>query len=397
MPPQYIKRVRICPPLSCGFCAITKVMPLFAVIVIVFQALVFFGHWFLYNTAARFLDLHGTVAVKIVFALLSVSFVSASVLLIRYNKTLLNILFTLAATWLGVFYFLVWGCFFCWIALWLHRALGICGWGKAPWAAVIFALGLAVSVFSVLNARHVRTRQISVSLPGLPAAWKGRTALWTCDLHLGPVRNIAFARRIARKIKQLNPDILFIGGDLYDGTSGDPVRLVEPFAGIKPPLGTWFITGNHEEFSPRAKQRFINAVSGAGIYVLDNDAVSIDGINIAGVDYMDTYTAEKYRAVLKKMDLKRDCPLILLKHSPMYPEIAMEEGASLQLSGHTHGGQIFPAGLITGMVYNGFDNGLKRLEGLNVYTSSGTGTWGPPMRFGTVPEIVLIRFHQAPP
>ncbi len=377
-------------------------MPLFTVIIIVFQFLVFLGHWFLYKTAVKFLGLRGTVPIRVLFVLLSVSFTAASVLVIRYNKPVLNLFYTFSAAWLGVFHFLLWCSFFCWLALWVQRALGLhfilsnlgSRFGPSPWAAAIFSLGLLISVYSVLNAGIVRTREIDVTLPGLPEGWGGRTAVWISDLHLGPVRGLAFAREIAKKVKLLNPDILFIGGDLYDGTSGNPVRLVEPFAGIKPPLGAWFITGNHEEFSARAKQRYVSAVSGAGIHVLDNKMVTIGGVRIAGVDYMDTFNAAKYRAVLEKMSLgDKPGPLILLKHSPMYPEIAMEKGASLQISGHTHGGQIFPASLVARLVYKGFDNGLKRLGGLIVYTSAGAGTWGPPMRFGTVPEIVLIRFN----
>ena len=368
-------------------------MPLFTLIIIIFQSLVFLGHWFLYKTAVRFLGLRGTIPLRTIFGLLSVSFISASVLVFRYNKkTLADLLYTLSAAWLGVFHFLLWSSFFCWVALWVNRALGL-SFRPRPWAYAIFLLGLAVSFYSIVKAGAVRIKKIDVTLSGLPEAWRGKTAIWTSDLHLGPVRGPGFARGIARKIKRLNPDIVFIGGDLYDGTSGDQARLIKSLAAIKPPLGTWFITGNHEEFSARAKQKYIRAVSGAGIKVLDNETTTINGLQIAGVGYMDTFTAAKYRAVLKKMALRRDGPVILLKHSPMYPETAMDEGVSLQLSGHTHGGQIFPASLITRLVYKGFDNGLKRLKGLIVYTSAGTGTWGPPMRLGTIPEIVLIRFQ----
>ncbi len=366
-------------------------MPLFALIIIVFQAIVFLGHWFLYKTVIRFFGLRGSAPLVAAFALLSVSFICASVLVFRYNKALVDLFYTLAAIWLGVFHFLLWCSFLCWMALWAHRALGF-HFRPMPWAAAFYAIGLALSVCSLVNASTVRTKEIDLALPGLPAEWRGRTAVLTSDLHLGPVRGRGFAIRIARKIKRLHPDILFIAGDLYDGTSGDPARLAAPFAEIKPPLGAWFITGNHEEFSAGAKQTYIRAVREAGIHVLENEWVEIDGLQLAGVDYTDTFTAAKYRAVLEKMVLGGRGPVILLKHSPMYPEVAREDGVALQLSGHTHGGQIFPASLVTHLVYKGFDSGLRRQGGLTAYTSSGTGTWGPPMRFGTAPEIVLIRF-----
>ncbi len=371
-------------------------MPLFTLIIIIFQALVFLGHWFLYKTVIRFFGLHGALALKMIFGVLSVSFITASVLVFKYNKALTNLFYTLSAAWLGAFHFFLWSAFFCWIALWAHKAFfpGL-RFNPAPWAAVFFSMGLVVSFYSIVNAGFVRTKELDIALPGLPESWKGKTAVWISDLHLGPVRNLSFSREVADKVRRLDPDILFIGGDFYDGTSGDPVRLVKPFSGIKPPLGTWFITGNHEEFSARAKQKYIAAIRGAGIQVLENETKIINGLQIAGVDYMDTFTGAKYRAVLEKMAIRRSGPVVLLKHSPMYPEIAREEGITFQLSGHTHGGQIFPASLITRLVYKGFDNGLKRLfpGNLTVYTSVGAGAWGPPMRLGTRPEITLIRFH----
>ncbi len=367
-------------------------MPLFTLIVIIFQSLIFLGHWFLYKTAIRFLGLRNALALKMIFFVLSVSFFSASMLVFRYNKPIASLIYTLSAAWLGVFHYLLWCSFLCWIALWAHSLWGL-RFRPDVWAAGLFSLGLFVSFFAILNAGTIRTRKIDITLPGLPANWKGKTAVWASDLHLGPVRGLAFSREIAQKINLLSPDILFLGGDLYDGTAGDAALLASPFSGIKPPLGIWFIAGNHEEFSARSKQKYIRAIKAAGINVLDNEIKTIEGLQIAGVDYMDTFTAAKYRAVLKKMPFRRDGPVVLLKHSPMYPEIAKEEGVAFQISGHTHGGQVFPASLITRWVYKGFDNGLKTLGPLVVYTSPGAGTWGPPMRMGTTPEIVLIRFQ----
>ena len=97
-------------------------MPLFTLIIIIFQALVFLGHWFLYKTVIRFFGLHGALALKMIFGVLSVSFITASVLVFKYNKALTNLFYTLSAAWLGAFHFFLWSAFFCWIALWAHKA-----------------------------------------------------------------------------------------------------------------------------------------------------------------------------------------------------------------------------------------------------------------------------------
>jgi hypothetical protein len=134
------------------------------------------------------------------------------------------------------------------------------------------------------------------------------------------------------------------------------------------------------------------AVQRAGIRVLYNEMVDLDGLQIIGVDYRDSTREEQLKAILQKMQVDPHRPSILLKHAPLNLEVAREQGISLQLSGHTHQGQVFLFRFITSWVYRGYDYGLKWFGDLLVYTSSGAGTWGPPMRIDTKPEIVVITF-----
>jgi hypothetical protein len=205
------------------------------------------------------------------------------------------------------------------------------------------------------------------------------------------VRNLGFARKIASLIQGLNPDIVLIGGDLFDGVAADPDLLLEPFSRLTPRYGTLFVTGNHEEFSDST--RFLDALQRSGIRVLKNEKVEIEGLQIVGVDYRDSRSEDSFRAILRKISIDRTRPAILLKHAPFHLRVAEEHGISLQLSGHTHHGQVFLFRFITQRVYQGYDYGLKRLGRLIVYTSSGAGTWGPPMRLDTRPEIVAITFE----
>ena len=377
-------------------------MPPFIFIIAIFQIIVFLGHLLLYKTLVRFLGFSGTVALRAVLAVLSVSFISASVLAFKKSGAFVHVFYTLSAGWLGIFHFLFWSSILCWIIYWIHGAIG----GRfvsVPWAATLLLLGLITGIYGVINAGNPRIKKIDVALTSPEAAkypararpniWKGKTAVFISDLHLGPVRNLDFAREVARRIKEIGPDILFIGGDLYDGNAtADPGTLVQPFSEINPPLGAYFITGNHEEFSVAAKKRYVKCVSEAGIKVLNDQMALVDGLQVAGVDYMDTFTRAQYERVLEKMNFNRAEPVLLLKHSPMYPDISRKEGVTFEICGHTHRGQVFPVNLITHCVYNGFDGGLKKLGSLTVYTSSGLGTWGPPLRVGNRPEIVLIRF-----
>jgi uncharacterized protein len=206
----------------------------------------------------------------------------------------------------------------------------------------------------------------------------------------------AFCRRVVAAASGLKPDAVFIPGDLFDGTKGDLDQLVAPLRALTPPLGIYFSTGNHEEFT--SPKPYIDAITRAGIRVLANEQVVVDGLQVAGVMYHDSSSPLHMKAALDQMrsagpESDATQPGILLNHAPARLPIVEQAGFSLQLSGHTHGGQIFPFTWITRRVYGLFTRGLHSFGSLEVFTSTGAGTWGPPMRVGTQPEIVLIEFE----
>ena len=211
------------------------------------------------------------------------------------------------------------------------------------------------------------------------------------DLHLGNYRGPRFARRMVKMANRLNPDVVFIAGDLYDGTPGDLARLAEPLSALKPPLGSFFVEGNHEEFSDSAK--YLKAVAAAGVRVLVNELVVVDGLQILGVTYRDATHGEHFRKILRSTGFDRARPSILLEHAPDRIAVSAEEGISLQLSGHTHHGQFWPWTLAAARMYGKYVYGLQRIGEMQIYTSCGAGTWGPPLRVGNRPEIVAIRFE----
>jgi predicted MPP superfamily phosphohydrolase len=245
--------------------------------------------------------------------------------------------------------------------------------------------------YGLLNASQVRVKKVSVKLANLPESWRGRVAALITDMHLGHVRGYRFAEKIVATLARFRPDIVLIAGDMYDGTSVDARKLAEPLGKLSAPLGAYFIEGNHEEFGGRAK--FIDAVEHSGVHVLNGDKVMVDEMQIVGVHYKDAQNPEKFRAMLQKAGLDPGRASILLTHAPNNLAIAAEENVGLQLSGHTHGGQFFPFTWITSRIWGPFVYGLRNLGNLLVYTSCGVGTWGPPMRVGTSPEIVLIGFE----
>ena len=327
---------------------------------------------------------------RIAVAILSVSFVAASLLAHNFFNPLVRLFYTLASVWLGLVSFFFLAACASWIVYGVPLLFGA-QLDKREVAAACFGLGLLFGVAAMVNAAWTRVVRVTVKLPNLPDSWRGRTAAVISDLHLGHVRNAGFLRRIVRKLSQLQPDVLFIPGDMFDGTDVDRAPLSKPWAAFSAPLGAYFITGNHEQFT--SPEKYLDTVRQSGIRVLVNEKVVVDGLQVVGVDYIHSTHPEHFRSVLRRMPLDPNAASILLVHNPNHLPVAEEAGFSLQLSGHTHRGQYFPFTAIVSRMYGKFAYGLNRFGNMAVYTSCGVGTWGPPMRLGSNPEIVLIRFE----
>ncbi len=364
-----------------------------SIFISVVQSILFALHFFLYVTWIFFVGTANssrTLELRIALALLSISFVVSSILARLYFNIAMRAFYAIASVWLGFVNFFFLAACACWIFYGVPLLFGI-HLGKRALAIAFFSLGLLAGVSAIVNAAWTRVVRVTVKLPNLPATWRGRTAALISDLHLGHVRNAAFLRRIVRKLSQLHPDILFIPGDMFDGTTVDFDRLAKPWAEFSAPLGSYFIAGNHEQFfSP---DKFIDAVKQSGIRIIENEKIVLDGLQIVGVHYLDSRNKNRFRSILREAELDPNAASILLIHEPNLLPIAAEAGISLQLSGHTHRGQFFPFTKIVSRIFGKYAYGLNRFGDLQVYTSCGVGTWGPPMRLGSNPEIVLIRFE----
>jgi uncharacterized protein len=363
------------------------------VFIVIIQSLLFLAHLVVYRALVAFWlppNFESVTALRVTFCALSISFVTASVVGFRYSNVFVRVFYTLAATWLGTLSFCFYAACSCWI---VYAAANLAGvhLERRPLAEILFGLAILASIYGIANAARTRVTRIAVQLPSLPESWRGRVAALVSDTHLGHVRNRGFAERIVAKLASLRPDVVCIAGDLYDGTAVDVDRVAQPFSKLSVPFGAYFVAGNHEEFTDHTK--YLNAVARAGVRVLNNEKLNVDGLQIVGVHYRDSNDPAHYRSILERADIDRNRASILVVHTPHNLSIAEEQGISLQLSGHTHGGQFAPYTWIASRIYGRFAYGLQRLGKLLVYTSCGAGTWGPPLRVGTNPEIVLIRFE----
>ncbi|MGB8542079.1 MAG: metallophosphoesterase [Candidatus Acidiferrales bacterium] len=359
----------------------------------IIQTFLFLIHLFLYKTwtfASPGSNEPGTFWPKLVLGFLSVSFVSASLLAYRYTNPPLRAFYRAAAVWMGVLTFLFFAAVLSWIIFGAAQLVGLAV-NFHRIVELLFAVAVAVGLYGVFNASWTRITRTTVQLANLPAAWRGRKAALISDVHLGHVRNGSFLRRMVAKILKEEPDAIFITGDLYDGTAIDAHRAAQPLNDLVAPHGVYFVAGNHEQFGDDGK--YMRAISDAGVHVLRNEKVEVDGLQIVGVAYRHATNDGHLASVLRGVRLDRDRASILLTHAPDHPDVAEAAGVSLQLSGHTHLGQFIPWSWIARRIYRQFVYGLSRIGKMQVFTSSGAGTWGPPLRLGSNPEIVVLEFQ----
>jgi uncharacterized protein len=359
--------------------------------IFIIQFVLFFTHLLIYETWAYAAGATARALwIKVLAGVLSVSFIAASLLAFRYTNWLVRAFYKVAAVWLGWLTFLVLATIPAWIVFGVARlcSLPLDFHRLVEW---LFGLAIAAGIYAVFNANCTRTTRITVQLPNLPSAWRGRRVALISDVHLGHVRNGGFLRRMVSKILHEHPDAVLIAGDLYDGTPVDAERAAEPLGKLTAPHGVYFVAGNHEQFGDDTK--YLCAVEKAGVRVLRNEKVDVDGLQIVGVSFRDAAISSALASTLGKLRIDRNRASIFLTHAPNHPAIAEAAGFSLQLCGHTHLGQYIPFTWIVRHIYGPFAYGLSRIGNMHSYTSSGAGTWGPPLRLGSNPEIVVLELE----
>jgi len=283
----------------------------------------------------------------------------------------------------------------CWLAgssLGLLPPAAKAGSGFAAGSFLVIAVVLAYGLWA---ARHpvVRTYDIRVvKAKGTPFMFR---AVMVSDLHLGGIVGRNRLEKLVSRISKLAPDIAFLAGDSIDDDVAYVAknRITEPLAALKLRYGVYAVLGNHEYISGQPDQAAC-LLEDVGVTVLRDQLVEVQGkFIVAGRDdlWKERYSGQRRKPLNELLtDINRDLPLILLDHQPRTLAEAAEAGVDIQLSGHTHKGQFFPLNFVTAAVHEN-NWGLVERGRLSSIVSCGFGTWGPPIRIGNRPEIVLLR------
>jgi predicted MPP superfamily phosphohydrolase len=254
------------------------------------------------------------------------------------------------------------------------------------------SITLLVSVYGMLNSWNLKVTRQEVSIKGLI---KPVRAMHLSDIHIGHFRGKKFLQNIVNKTNEQNVDVVFITGDLFDGRIRLTKDELAPLTQLKAPV--YFIEGNHDRYTG------VNVIKDylrqLHINVLENEIANFGELQVIGLNHMLADSAaynmhaagnsSTIKGTLENLPVNKNKPAILLHHSPDGIKYASQNGIDLYLAGHTHAGQLFPIKYIAGLIFE-YNKGLHEFNGTKLFVSQGAGTFGPPMRVGTISEMTVI-------
>lgn len=309
----------------------------------------------------------------------------------------------LALSWLSVFWYLLVGLLVAQVVallVWLvtareHRPTVLRPWNRAA-AVLVTVAALALTAYGAVRADDPRVTRTEFASDDLPAAFDGTTVALVTDLHAGVVHGADFTRKVVDRVNAAEPDLVILSGDVVDAPFDRHRADIAPLADLEAPLGVFAVTGNHEMYTG-STQEWIEEWKRLDITVLANASEVVtmkdDTITIAGVHDLEgvgEFAADPGRA----LDGTDRSFTLYAAHQPLAATSSPDRGIDLQLSGHTHGGQIWPFNLLV-RLQQPMVSGFAVVDGVPVITSRGAGTWGPPVRVAADPEIPLITLRRS--
>ncbi len=322
--------------------------------------------WSLFST------LHGPLFFLLIFIPL-LSYFAMLLIERRRSSKSSKLLFLLVSIWVGFMFLLSW------IVLIFRIINPLLDFGGKATGTVLLIICTALVLYSILNTRRIKITKINLSSPKISKTTK---IVHLSDIHIGAINSKKFLSMIVRKTLSLKPDVVVITGDLIDEVSKPNPEMLTPLEKINVPM--FFVTGNHD----KGIEDVLKALPKFKIKTLSNSRADCkNGISISGIDY---FVLHKDSAkAISKLHIDRKKYNILLNHTPSGVNEMVEKGFDLQLSGHTHKGQIFPFNFFVRLFFKHL-SGLHKIEETHLYVSQGAGTGGPPMRLGTRSEITLF-------
>jgi len=347
--------------------------------------------WYLVINLFSIESILGQIIAGVIIFVLSALTFFAFLIVNKKDNLLVRLFYTISFIWLGcLLNFCLVSAAICFV-FWLLKINGLI---YPAWLfRSILAVGtILLSLKSLYNAYEIRVKEAIIYIKNLPPAWENKRIIHISDIHLGPILRENFFHQVIDKIKSLKPDAVFITGDFFDGSESDFSWVKKPLNNLEAPLGIYYSLGNHDFML--GADRVINLLKGENITILNNRLIEKEGLQIIGLDFTPDKNFDLKREVLAAAGYDGAKPSILLFHEPKDTVKSQGVGIDLQLSGHTHGGQMFPFNFLAKLYYHNHSHGIFRHGDYTLSVTAGVGTWGPPMRTGTRSEIVLMTLRQ---
>lgn len=326
-----------------------------------------------FGTAILF-DVHPGPIFYILLILAAISYPLAAVIERVVSNILTRIFYTAASAWMGISFYLLTFMAIYWVTSFVVKIPGeIAGTG-------IILLTVVLSGYSLINSLYLEVNHIEIPLKNLKREIK---VVQLSDIHIGSIRNSSYMGKLVNKTNEIDPEIVFITGDMVDGSARLHTNTFNSINKLKAP--TFFITGNHETYE--GLDEVFRVLRHTDMIVLRDRMVECEGIQIIGVEY--SFERNHMENVISQLKINKEKPSIMLYHIPRELKTVSKAGIGLQLSGHTHAGQMFPFNYLVRLMFP-YMKGLYKYKETYLYVSPGTGTWGPPMRLGSRCEITVI-------
>ena len=347
--------------------------------------------WYLITNLFGIESISGKIIVGAVIFILSVLTFFAFIIVNKKDNLLTRLFYVVSFTWLGCLSnFCLVSAFACSV-FWLFKIAGL-AYPAWLFKSFIVAATLLLSAKSIYNAYRIKVKKTTIYIKNLPSAWENKKIIHISDIHLGPILREKFFHQVIEKIKSLKPDAVFITGDFFDGSESDFSWVKKPLNNLEATLGVYYSLGNHDFIL--GADRVIDLLKGEHITILNNRLIEKEGMQIIGLDFTPDKNFDLKREVLSAAGYNGAKPSILLFHEPKDTVKSQGVGIDLQLSGHTHGGQMFPFNFLAKLYYHNHSHGIFRRGDYTLSVTAGVGTWGPPMRIGTRSEIVVMSLRQ---
>jgi uncharacterized protein len=339
----------------------------------------------------------------IIFIIVSFSYIAGRLLERQTICLASDLLIWIGSFWFGMMLYLFLGVVVCDFFRFINWLANIVPVTSPRYDRIRLLTAISVGVTAALvvaggyfNTLHPRIKTLVVDLPKKAGNRACLDVALVTDIHLGTIISNSRLQKMVDMVNAIRPDVVLLGGDIVDENLAPVIQnnLGDLLGGIRSRYGTYAVTGNHEYIG--GVERACRYLSAHGVTMLRDSAVLVDGsFYIIGREdrSISQFSGMRRKAlgdIIK--DIDRKLPLIMMDHQPIGLSDATDHGIDLQVSGHTHHGQLWPASIITGMIYE-VSRGYKKIGGTNVYVSNGYGTWGPPSRVGNVPEVVHIQLR----